>query len=645
VTQPTNLDISGLENLREQTRGDASVRVAVIDGRIDVNHPCFDGARWSSVDSSGAPIGPAEGPTSDHGTYVASIIAGQPGTDVEGIAPGCSFLAVPAWTPERSKPSQLDLARAIEAAVHNGVDIINLSGGELVDVPLAQDHLTRAVKSCRDNGVLLIAAAGNDGCPCLHVPASLDGVIAVGSKGEQDPSDFSNHHENYLRNGLSAPGENITGARIPRGTQRQSGTSAAAPVVTGVAALLLSRERAAGRDTSPLVIGQAILDGAEPCAVPTDHCRRLLGRSLNIEGAIIAMEQLTNPGVIEQSCGCGGETTPQVDTTSIVAAVQAVMAQMGITGSPTSTPESAMVQSTVEAPVADEPGLVQSGMPVVNDSSIVYAIGALGFDFGTEARRDTFKQLMPPAVFDGVPVPPNPYDARQLVEYLRNKPSEANSLIWTLNLELTPIYALKAVGPYAIETYQALIEFLAGGNAAHFAPERIDRISVPGRLSAESVRLFSGQIVPVIELDGPRGLYAWQTNRLIETAIAQMGDLTEVDGEAVAISLRSFLDRVYYELRNLGRLSSDRALNFSATNVFQATRVIADAVASGLQLDSVEVDQSPYARPESDAWDVKVKFFDPENLRRARQVFRFTIDVSDTMPVSMGDVRMWSVSS
>ena len=106
--------------------------------------------------------------------------------------------------------------------------------------PWLRDHLERAVQRCVDGDVLLIAAAGNDGCQCLHVPASLDGVIAVGSHGERAPSEFSNHHIAYLENGITAPGENITGAALSGGTQEQSGTSVATPIVSAAAALLLS---------------------------------------------------------------------------------------------------------------------------------------------------------------------------------------------------------------------------------------------------------------------------------------------------------------------------------------------------------------------------------------------------------------------
>jgi len=662
MTQPADVPVPGLPELRAQTLGEPSVVVAIVDGRIDMAQESLAGAHLRVIDS-GAPVGPAEGRTADHGTYVASIIAGQPGSDVEGIAPGCTFLSVPAWTPERPRPSQLDLARAIEAAVDEGADIINLSGGQFVDAPLAQDHLENAVRKCIDHGVLLVAAAGNDGCPCLHVPASLEGVLAVGSHGPDEASDFSNHHEMYQRNGITAPGEHVTGATLTGGTQEQSGTSVAAPVVTAIAALLLSLEREAGRMTSPIEVGQAILQGADTCPLDSDHCRRLLGRTLTVEGARIAMDQLTTTPAVEQSCGCGGHagptpiapaavassapaaTTSSVDAVAIAAAVQAVMNQMGFSAQNPTPSAPAMVQSTVEETPVSDTGAQQSGMPVVNESNLVYALGALGFDFGTEARRDSFKQLMAPAVFNGVPVPPNPYDARQLVEHLRAMPSEANSLIWTISLELTPIYAIEAVGPYANEVNGILIDFLAAGNVPAGSLEHIERISVPGKLSSRSVRLYSGQVVPVLEIDSPRGLYGWQANRLIANSMDELGIQGAAERDATALTLRSFLDKIYYELRNLGRISSDRALNFAATNSFQATRVFAEAVTTGLRLDHVEVEQSPYARPESDAWDVKLKFFDPENLRRARQVFRFTIDVSDVMPVTMGEVRQWSVSS
>lgn len=277
-------------------------------------------------------------------------------------------------------------------------------------------------------------------------------------------------------------------------------------------------------------------------------------------------------------------------------------------------------------------------------SQLVYALGTLGYDFGTEARRDTFKQLMPP--FDlggGTLVPANPYDARQMADYLASDISEARSLIWTLNIELTPVYAIEPKGPFAREAYLALQELLAGQIQPGSSKDYIERVSIPGLQSGRTVKLFSGQVVPVIEPQSTRGLYGWKINNLVEAAFAQV-QAAEGEGneEAMRRTLDSFLNRIYYDLRNLGTTSQDRALNFAVTNAFQAAVTFSEAVAEGMELDSITVEKSPFCRLDSDCWDVKLKFFDPENSRRAKKIFRFTIDVSDLIPVTLGDVKSWS---
>lgn len=59
-----------------------------------------------------------------------------------------------------------------------------------------------------------------------------------------------------------------------------------------------------------------------------------------------------------------------------------------------------------------------------------------------------------------------------------------------------------------------------------------------------------------------------------------------------------------------------------------------------MELDSIDVEKSPFCRMDSDCWDVKSSLI--ENNRRAKRVFRFTIDVSDILPVTLGDVRSWA---
>jgi cyanobactin maturation PatA/PatG family protease len=275
---------------------------------------------------------------------------------------------------------------------------------------------------------------------------------------------------------------------------------------------------------------------------------------------------------------------------------------------------------------------------------IVYALGTLGYDFGTEARRDSFKQLMPP--FDlggGIMVPANPYDARQMVDYLGENISESRSLIWTLNIELTPVYAIAPTGPFASDVYRALQELLSGQIQPESDAEYMERVSIPGVLTGKKVKLYSGQIVPVIEPLGTRGIYGWKVNSLVNAAMeAVQAEDGTADEDRIRKTLDGFLNRIYYDLRNLGTTSQDRALNFAVTNAFQAAQTFSQAVAVGMELDSVTVEKSPFCRIDSDCWDVKLKFFDPENSRRAKKIFRFTIDVSDLIPVTLGEVRSWS---
>ncbi|MEH1884582.1 MULTISPECIES: PatA/PatG family cyanobactin maturation protease [unclassified Nostoc] len=277
------------------------------------------------------------------------------------------------------------------------------------------------------------------------------------------------------------------------------------------------------------------------------------------------------------------------------------------------------------------------------DSQLVYALGTLGYDFGTEARRDSFKQLMPANIIGEITVPANPYDPRQMVDYLAASPSESTPLIWTLNIELTAIYAIEPQGAFARDTYIVLQELLAGQIQAESSEEYVERVSIPGVLTGRTIKLFSGQVVPLLAPQNPRGMYGWKINTLVSAAIETVQTTVgDADEEAIRRTLGSFLNRIYYDLRNLGTTSQDRALNFAATNAFQAASTFAEAVATGMELDSITVEKSPFCRLDSDCWDVKLKFFDPENSRRAKKVFRFTIDVRDLIPVTLGDVRTWS---
>ncbi len=185
---------------------------------------------------------------------------------------------------------------------------------------------------------------------------------------------------------------------------------------------------------------------------------------------------------------------------------------------------------------------------------------------------------------------------------------------------------------------------LAGQIQPQSSDDYIERVSIPGHLTDRTVELFSGQVVPVLVLPNIRGIYGWRVNALVAAAVdATSPDLSEPENVRMRRALKSFLHRIYYDLRNLGHLDRDRALNFAATNAFQAASTFADAINSGMELDSIEIEKSPFCRLNSNCWDVKLRFFDAENGQRAKKIYRFTIDVANIMPVTLGTVKSWSV--
>lgn len=637
--------LPGLKSLWLESLGDPGICVAVLDGPIDQSHPCFDGANLTRLPTLVSGVAD-RGSASQHGTHVASVIFGQHDSPVPGIAPNCRGLIVPVFTDGieggLAPCSQIDLARAITQAVEQGANVINISGGQLAASAESDRLLANAVRLCQENNVLIVAAAGNDGCDCLHVPAALESVLAVGAIDAQgNPIEFSNWGEAYQNQGILALGENILGAIPGGGTAAKTGTSFATPIVSGIVALLLSIQRQRGEKPDPHAIRDAILQSALPCNQSKDlDSRRCLVGTLNISGtyALITkgeIKQMSN-GKLEEAMLQPNEAdnpNEQLQPSEVIefSLEQPVPQSSGIgvqaaeakTSMPTAMSMGAnpmmVTPSNAKAPSVTPSGAdggcsCGGGGPM----QIVYALGELGTDFGTEARRDSFTQAMPTGM--------------SLLDYLAQNPWEAQSLIWTLNLDATPIYAIAPAGPYASLTYDRLREFLAD--------ENVERVSIPGYIGG-SVRLMSGQVVPVI-IPEVRGMYSWTVPALIDSLMEATPTALRED---VTRKLREYLERIYYEYRNLGIAPQERALNFSATNAFQVATLLADAATGDLGLDSITVEKSPICRLDSDCYDVKLRFFNLEDNRRSGKVYRFTVDVSDVIPVTIGTVRSWSVAS
>ncbi len=482
--------------------GDPRITVAVLDGPVDLTHGCFLGARLMPLETV-ASMNAAGGGATAHGTHVASLIFGQPGTSVEGLAPLCRGLIVPIFGDDSLRCSQLDLARAILLAVEDGAHVINISGGQLAQSGEPHPVLAQAIDNCLRRNVLIVAAAGNDGCDCLHIPAAVSSVLAVGAMDELGrPLPSSNWGAAYRDQGILAPGSNILGATLQGGRAHKSGTSFAAPLVSGLAALLLSSQIRNGSQPDPCAVREALLKTAIPC-IPSgaEECSRILTGRINSQGAIDYIQRgdmsmseaetlslnevgLTASGIHDD--GITGIPTPNdpVDTTSI--SMSDIMPSCGC-GCGGGEKKSGCSCGGAEKP-AQKP-------------SLVYALGKIGYDFGSEARRDSFIQSMPVGAN-------NPLLPEQLLAYLEANAYEAGSIIWTLNVDVTPIYAIQPVGPFAASGYARMLGLLKGQ-----LDDGVELVSVPGVIGG-SVRLQSGQVVPVI-VPSMRGMFSWATPALV----------------------------------------------------------------------------------------------------------------------------------
>lgn len=286
------------------------VVVAVIDGGVDYGHPEFvhtnflpgltiAGCEDSCGNGSREPTGEEMPGRLAHGTHVAGLIAAaHDGQGVRGVAPAATFLSIRAL--EDGSGDNADIARAIHLAVEAGADVINVSSGLLPPYDLTEEAtggllpIAAAVEAAAAADVLVIGSAGNSAYPFCQHPASHASVICVVSVDRRESrSPYSN--VGIRANGITvaAPGgglsvltaesddqpalafmceENIVSTVVRDSARRgvadacgwgydldaQTGTSMAAPIVAGVAALV----RAQG--CSAVETGQILADTARP---------------------------------------------------------------------------------------------------------------------------------------------------------------------------------------------------------------------------------------------------------------------------------------------------------------------------------------------------------------------------------------------
>ena len=210
-----------------------NVKVAVIDSEIDANHPDLQGAVTGTYDAL-----PSDDQTAHpHGTGMAGAIASH--KRLLGIAPNARLLAVRAFGVNTggAQGTSLNIVKGLQWAVDQGAKIINMSFAGPKDPILQQ-----AIKRLTDQGIILIAAAGNAGpkSPPLF-PGADPNVIAVSATDIDDKTFKGANRGKYIE--IAAPGVDILVPAPEGGYQLTTGTSVAAAHISGVVALMLERNK------------------------------------------------------------------------------------------------------------------------------------------------------------------------------------------------------------------------------------------------------------------------------------------------------------------------------------------------------------------------------------------------------------------
>ncbi len=226
---PWGVDRIGASSVWNETRGE-NTRVAVMDSGIDLDHPDL----VNNIKGGINVLNQSKDPDDDngHGTHVAGTIAAEDNnTGVAGVAPKAHLFAVKVIDQDGAG-SLAEIINGLDWCIKNKMQVVNLSVG----TDKQSLSLRMAVQRAAEAGLIMIAAAGNDGSSnSVDYPGAYPEVIAVGAVDRQNRiASFSSRGPEVT---VVAPGTEVYSTSPGASYQRLSGTSMAAPHVTGLVSL------------------------------------------------------------------------------------------------------------------------------------------------------------------------------------------------------------------------------------------------------------------------------------------------------------------------------------------------------------------------------------------------------------------------
>lgn len=291
------LDGARIREAWQTTRG-KGVTIAVIDTGIAKVPQTFGDAVIGGTDVSGSgtpdgrtPLGAVDG---NHGSWVASLAAGRgaaDGTGMIGVAPEANLLSISlGFGAAAAVPFAEQVAKGMKWAVDNGADIINLS---FTTNTLEWDRSwDEAFLYAFEHDVVVVVAAGNrgSGTSIIGAPATIPGVLTVGGVDQTGTASIEASTQG-ITIGISAPSEGLLGVSADGKVAWWRGTSGAAPIVAGIAALVRS---------------------AHPDLDAANVINRIIKTAIPVEGATKPSDPLYGYGLVDAAAAISTDV-PKVD--------------------------------------------------------------------------------------------------------------------------------------------------------------------------------------------------------------------------------------------------------------------------------------------------------------------------------------------
>ena len=237
-----------LTPLIDRTSGRPELTIGLIDGPVVMTHPELANHHVREIPGNGsAACTQANSTACLHGTFVAGILSAKRGSVAPAICPNCTLLVRPIFAETTAANGEMpsatpeELAQAILDCIDAGARVLNISAALAQPSMKNERTLEEALDQTARRGVIVVAAAGNQGTLGSTAITCHPWVIpVVGYDLQGRPMNHSNLGNSIGRRGLGAPGDRITSLGANGRPLTLGGTSAAAPFVTGAIALLWS---------------------------------------------------------------------------------------------------------------------------------------------------------------------------------------------------------------------------------------------------------------------------------------------------------------------------------------------------------------------------------------------------------------------